>query len=70
MKIRNWQRIINYSVNHLMVVSLLQQEFLNAHAEDGSPPLFLAQVEGEVGVEAQPGELLPFPQLPSLLISF
>lgn len=63
-------RIINYSVNHLMVVSLLQ-EFSKARAEAGFPSLFLAQegeAEGEEP-EAQPVELL-FPQLPFLPISF
>lgn len=63
-------RIINYSVNHLMVVSLLQ-EFSKAPAEAGLPSLFLAQdgeAEGEEP-EAQPAGLL-FSQLPFLPISF
>lgn len=66
-------RIINYSVNHLMVVFLLQREFLNAHPEDGFPSLFLVQEEeGEEEQElaAQPVKLLPFSELPFLLISF
>ena len=65
--------MINYSVNHLMVVFLWQEESLIAHVEDGFPSLFLFQEEEgeeESGVEAQPGKLLLFSQLPFLLISF
>lgn len=64
-------RIINHSVNHLMVVFLLP-EFLNALAEGGFPSLFLVQEEeGEEQQEkkAQSGKLL-FSQLPFLLTSF
>lgn len=65
--------MINYAINHLMVVFLWQEEFSNAHMEDGLPSLFLiqeAEGEEEAKLEAQPGKLLFFSELPFLLISF